>query len=73
MLKSASSPIIETLDTWPLANAHKLRWGSDLDGQLWVAVENREGECESVLPYRDYLDMEASDFAVVRELPRRAD
>ena len=70
MRRIALSPIIETLETWPLAGAYRLRWGQDAGGDLWVAVENGQGDCESVVPYQAYLDMENSERAVVRELPR---
>jgi hypothetical protein len=52
------SPITETLDTWPLAGDHTLRWGRDADGAMWVAVENGAGACRSYLPYLEYLEME---------------
>jgi hypothetical protein len=72
MFRTASSPIIETFETWPLAGAYRMRWGQDVNGDMWVTVENGSGECETVLPYQHYLDMEHSE-AVVRELPRNLD
>lgn len=51
------SPIRETLDTWPLAGVHQMRWGGGHEGNLWVTVEGREGRCEAALPYHTYLEM----------------
>ena len=59
-MRRAESPIIETLDTWPLAGAYHMRWGRDGEGDLWVAVESADGRCEAILPYQTYLDMEES-------------
>lgn len=65
------SPIRETLETWPLAGAYRMRWGADEAGEMWVTVENRDGDCEAVLPYRTYIEMGDSRRAVqVRERER---
>jgi hypothetical protein len=53
------SPISKTLDVWPLAGAYSLRWGCDETGEMWVAVEDGDGECKSAITYREYLGMEA--------------
>lgn len=56
--RPVESPIRETYEKWPLAANHSLRWGRDAEGEMWVAVEDKEGVCEAVLPYQAYLDME---------------
>ena len=58
MQRFSASPIQQTLETWPLAGTYQMRWGRDETGELWVAVENRDGECEAALPYQTYLNME---------------
>ncbi len=63
MTAVTDSPIILTLETWPLAGRFRLAWGSDESGQLWVAVQNADGECRGVLPYKDYLERAAGPHA----------
>ena len=58
MERMVKSPIKKTLDKWPLAGTYTLRWGKDSEGAMWVAVENRTGDCQYALPYQEYLDME---------------
>ncbi len=50
------SPIQETLDVWPLAGAYHLRWGTDTEGTMWVAVENEYDNCRFFQKYDEYLD-----------------
>lgn len=57
---NGSSPIVQTLETWPLTPRYHLRWGCDVGGQMGVVVEDKEGGREAVLPYRTYLKMELS-------------
>ena len=65
------NPIVETLEYWPLAGSFRMRWGQDASGEMWVAVENARGDCQFLLPYQDYLDMESSPHVTARELPRQ--
>lgn len=58
--RQAASPISETLATWPLAGTHRMRWGQDQEGGLWVAVETERGDCQTVMPYQSYLEIEDS-------------
>ncbi len=59
MNKINESPISKTLDVWPLVGAYSLRWGCDETGEMWVAVEDGDGECRSAVTYKEYLGMEA--------------
>lgn len=56
MRRFCLSPIVVTFETWPLINEFKANWGRDENGELWVAVENRHGDCEGYVPYREYLE-----------------
>ncbi len=50
------SPIKETLDVWPLAGTYHLRWGTDDEGTMWVAVENEDDNCRFYQKYDEYLE-----------------
>ena len=65
MRRAFNSPITHIIETWPLAGTYHMRWGRDVEGQLWVSVENHKGECEAFLPYKDYLDMETPSPDVI--------
>jgi hypothetical protein len=56
--RQAASPIQETLATWPLAGTHRMRWGQDEEGGLWVTVETERGDCQTAMPYQSYLEIE---------------
>ena len=58
MKRAYESPIRRTWDIWPLAGEYSLRWGCDETGEMWVAVEDGDGECESAITYREYLAFE---------------